>query len=315
MIAGNPVLSIGGEAALREAISGVEFVVCLDLYRNATGELADWVLPCTDGFERADVNIAGLGLQYQPYVQWSDPVVPPRAERREEWWILGKIEQAMGMRSVFDESPEPELTTRLSHMMRSRGIDFEEVREAPRGVVLEGLTPGRFYTEWIQTEDQRVDCCPPLFEAEGAIERCESIFAELAAEPDGQLKLITLRTVHMHNTWYQNVERLKRPGQRENPLCMNPEDAASRGLADGARVQCKSPWGAIEATVACDDTLRSGVVAMTHGWGNRQTPGMSTAQRHPGVNANVLLPSGAGSYEPISNQAFMTGIPVEIVAT
>jgi anaerobic selenocysteine-containing dehydrogenase len=312
VVAGNPVLSIGGEDALREAISGVEFVVCLDLYRNATGELADWVLPCADGFERADVNIAGLGLQYQPYVQWADPVVPPRGERREEWWILGRLEQAMGMRSVFDESPEPDLTKRLAHMMRSRGIDFEEVRAAERGVVLEGLTPGKFYSDWIQTEDQRVDCCPPVFAEQGALDRCERLFAELSDEPDDQLKLITLRTVHMHNSWYQNVERLKRPGQRENPLCMNPTDAATRGLADGARVHCKSPWGEIEATISCDDTLREGVVAMTHGWGNKKTSGMANAQKHPGVNANALLPSGIDSYEPLSSQAFMTGIPVEI---
>ncbi len=60
------------------------------------------------------------------------------------------------------------------------------------------------------------------------------------------------------------------------------------------------------------DTLRRGVVALTHGWGNQRTPGMATAKRHPGVNANCLLPSGPGSFEPLSNQAFMTGIPVEV---
>jgi len=30
------------------------------------------------------------------------------------------------------------------------------------------------------------------------------------------------------------------------------------------------------------------------------------------VNANVLLPIGPDSFEPLSSQAFMTGIPVEI---
>ena len=312
VVAGNPVLSVGGEAAMREAIAGVELVVCLDLYRNATGELADYVLPCADGFERADINIAGLGLQYRPYVQWADPVVPPRGERREEWWILARLEQALGFKSVLDQGPEPDLASRLRHMMRSRGIDFDEVRAAPRGVVLDGLTPGRFFSEWIQTEDQRVDCCPPVFERQGALARCEDILAAFEAEPADQLKLIPLRTVHMHNSWYQNVERLKRPGQRDNPLCMNPADAASRGISEGDTVRCHNAWGEIEASVAFDDALRPGVVAMTHGWGNRKTPGMQTAQRHPGVNPNVLLPIGPGSYEPLSNQAFMTGVPVEV---
>jgi len=30
------------------------------------------------------------------------------------------------------------------------------------------------------------------------------------------------------------------------------------------------------------------------------------------VNVNRLLPSGPGSYDPLSNMAYMTGIPVEV---
>ena len=39
--------------------------------------------------------IEGL-LQHRPHVQYTDAVVPPAGERKEEWWILGKIEQALG---------------------------------------------------------------------------------------------------------------------------------------------------------------------------------------------------------------------------
>ena len=40
----------------------LEFLVVVDLYRNATAEYADYILPSTDPFERADINITGLGL-------------------------------------------------------------------------------------------------------------------------------------------------------------------------------------------------------------------------------------------------------------
>jgi anaerobic selenocysteine-containing dehydrogenase len=106
---------------------------------------------------------------------------------------------------------------------------------------------------------------------------------------------------------------MKRPGRLENPLHMNPDDAARLGLAEGARVTCRSAHGVVEATLAYDVDLMPGVVSMTHGWGHAKT-GMRVAQRHPGVNANALLPSGPGSYEPLSNQAHMTGIPVEVTA-
>jgi hypothetical protein len=39
---------------------------------------------------------------------------------------------------------------------------------------------------------------------------------------------------------------------------------------------------------------------------------MQFAQRTAGVNCNVLLPSGAEAFEPLSNQAHMTGIPVDV---
>ena len=78
VLAGNPLFSIGGEERLREAFESLELIVCIDLYRNATGDLAHWLLPSTDMFERPDINITGLGLQSEPWIQWTDAVVEPR---------------------------------------------------------------------------------------------------------------------------------------------------------------------------------------------------------------------------------------------
>ena len=95
---------------------------------------------------------------------------------------------------------------------------------------------------------------------------------------------------------------------------MHPDDARARGLSEGDLVRCRSAAGEIELAVSFDPDLMPGVVALTHGWGQAATKGMRVAQRYPGVNANVLLPTGPGSFEPISNQAHMTGIAVEVEA-
>jgi formate dehydrogenase len=95
---------------------------------------------------------------------------------------------------------------------------------------------------------------------------------------------------------------------------MHPDDATARGLADGDRARASNANGAVDVIVRFDPELLPGVVAMAHGWGNASTTGMSKAQTRPGVNCNVLLPIGAGSYEPLSSQAHMTGIPVEVTA-
>jgi len=311
VVAGNPLLSVGGGEQLRKAFEQLDLLVVIDLYRNATGELAHYVLPTTDMFERPDINLLGLGMQYRPWVQYTEAMVPARDERKNEWWIFARLEQELGLKSVLDAGPEPDLFGRIDHMLKSRGHSLAEVRETPHGIQFGELEAGRFFDEWLQTPDKKVDCCPALF-AE-ALARCEAICRELEAERADQLKLITRRDAWMHNSWYHNVAKLKRPGRLENPLHMNPDDAERRGLADGVRVTCRSAHGAVDATLAYDAELMPGVVSMTHGWGHAKT-GMRVAQKHPGVNANALLPSGPGSYEPLSNQAHMTGIPVEVSA-
>jgi anaerobic selenocysteine-containing dehydrogenase len=311
---GNPVLSIAGEARLRQAFASLDLLVCVDIYRNATAEYAHYILPAAGAYEREDINITGLGLQDQPSVQFTEAVVPPAFERRPEWWIYGKLAQQMGLLSPLDglddaAQPAPDLWARADAMLRSRGQSMAALREASV-LVFERTPPDTFFSAHVQSEDQRVDCCPPSF-AE-AITRMQTLFDELAAEPPGQLKLISKRDAYMLNSWYGNLPKLKAQGRDHNPLFMHPDDARARHIADGDRVCIANPFGALEAPVKLSGQLMPGVVAMAHGWGQGASPGLSVAQRTAGVNCNVLLPSGPGAFEPISNQSHMTGIAVDV---
>jgi anaerobic selenocysteine-containing dehydrogenase len=312
IIAGNPLLSMAGEGKLRHAFEQLELIIVLDLVRNASGEMADYLLPCADMLERPDLNICGLGMQYQPYVQYTDAVIAPKAQRKPEWWILGKLEQAMGLHSLFDtQGGEPDPFARLNKMLRHSDLSIDQLRAAPHHTAkLPDIPTGRFYQDWIQTDDKRVDCCPALFEE--AITQAHRIFQDLSAEPADQLKLISLRTNYMQNSWYHNVPDLKREHQQDNSLHISPQDAQQRGLEDGKVVQIHNQWGHITAPIKIDERLRPGTVAMTHGWGNQHTPGLKVAKQFPGTNVNVLLPTGPGSFEKLSNQAHMTGICVSV---
>ncbi|MCZ6782548.1 MAG: molybdopterin-dependent oxidoreductase, partial [Proteobacteria bacterium] len=131
VVAGNPVLSVGGEERMRRALAGLELLVSVDLYQNATGELAHYLLPTTDMLERPDINICGLGMQHQPFVQYTDRVVAPRAERREEWWIFARLEQELGLKSALDAGPEPPVFLRVDHMLARTGLSVEKLMAAP----------------------------------------------------------------------------------------------------------------------------------------------------------------------------------------
>jgi len=114
------------------------------------------------------------------------------------------------------------------------------------------------------------------------------------------------------NSWMHNLPSLKRDVALDNPLHVHPQDAERLNLHPGDEVAVVSDHGEIIANVVADEDLRPGVVAMTHGWGHADNTRLSLASNHPGTNVNTLLPTGPGSFDPLSNMSFMTGIPVKI---
>jgi len=314
VVAGNPLLSIAGGDRLREALSTLDLLVSIDFYRNATAELASWALPAADWFEREDLNYFVQGVQREPYLQWTDAVVEPEGERRADWWILSRIQQALGLPSLFDIPGGDALKALWDGRLGEAGYSIDAVRSAPGGViVLPPAEPGGFLERTAASMGtDAFDACPDALLA--TLARAEPLFDELAKEASGQLKLITRRTHHMMNSTLQNLKGLKtEKGASTNPLYMHPDDAGERGLGAGDFVIVRNDHGEVIAELALDPKLRPGVVAMSHGFGNERTPGMLVAQAYPGVNVNALSPSGAGSFDPVSAMSHLTGIAVEVL--
>ena len=312
VMAGNPLLSVGGGPRLRRAFEMLELCVVIDIYPSATAELADYALPATDWLERADLNALSLGFQPKPFVQHTEAVVEPKFERQPEWWILASLAERLGL--PLPVKPDGTgLNARHDRQLAAAGLSRERLRQSASGTeVLPPPTPQALFEIGVQNPGGRIDCCPPLFEK--ALQRAEALFNELLAEPADQLKLITRRTNTMLNSWFANLPSFKRDYALDNPLYMNPEDARRLGFDESAEVRVESASGVVIAILRLDDSLRPGVVAMTHGWGHGASPALKVANNHPGVNVNALLPTGVGSFEPLSNQAHMTGIPVEVRA-
>jgi anaerobic selenocysteine-containing dehydrogenase len=100
-------------------------------------------------------------------------------------------------------------------------------------------------------------------------------------------------------------------GKPRCTLQVNPADAEQLGLADGDRVAVTSRVGELVAPVEVTDSLRRGVVCLPHGWGHdADGAAMAIAQAHAGVNTNLLSDSDA--FDPLSGNAVLNGIPVEL---
>lgn len=211
VLGGNPLLSVGGEDEMRAAFAKLDLLVSVDIFRQATAELSDYVLPSTDWLEHADVNMLGNGYQLFPYVQYTDAMVAPREERRNGWWIISRLSQAMGLPSGLDAAPTAtDGDMVIAGMLAAGGLTVEGMRSLPHQTHIIEQGPGdALFEKCLKHPDGRIDCCPDAFRRTGLLDRFHAIFDELSNEPAGQLKLVSLRTGYMHNSWLANSAKLR----------------------------------------------------------------------------------------------------------
>ena len=324
--AGNPVLSVPDGDSMERALGKLDLMVSLDFYVNETNRHADYILPSTTFLERDDLPIAFLGFHTTPFVNYTDKVVEPRGEAREEWEIIEDISKPLG---ITPSSVPPvrwlgKLGIRLSPQflvdalvrvgpdgdwfgLRRKGLNLKKIAANPHGIVLaEHVATGELKTK-VRHKDKKVDLGAPEIAAELA--RLKS--AGVETDPQHPLQLIGMRELRSHNSWMHNSPLLTRGG-RTQPLHMHPSDAAKQGVTEGQRVRLASKSGEVEVPVAFNEDLIEGVVALAHGWGHRGGWKIANEVVPDGVNVNVLAPSGAEDIEPLAGMAFLNGIAVSV---
>ena len=314
-LGGNPLLSMSGEDRLREAFEKLEFILCVDIMPNATTELADIVLPAADWLEREDITAFSwmLSTQLTPHVQYTDAMEQPAAERRIDWWIVSRLLQEMGLPSGLDEPDHRDGFKAIDETLSNRGLSVEALKKMPHQTAFIPESPrASVFERCLVHEDKKIDCYPDLFVRTGLHERCEQIFEQLESESGDTLKLISMRTTHMHNSWMANVPSLRKGHLSDNRLRMSPADADKRDFFDGDWVRAFTDYGSMNCRIDIRDDMREGVVAMTHGYGHGGAKSMKVASVRPGANPNRLLPTGSKTYEPLSYMSWMCGVPINV---
>ncbi|MCU0271574.1 MAG: molybdopterin-dependent oxidoreductase, partial [Acidimicrobiales bacterium] len=323
--AGNPVHSVpGGSRRLADAMRQLDLVVSIDIHRNETAALADYVLPATDMLERSDFTITHQVLQVVPHAQWTPAVVAPAHERREEWRIFSDLAEASGvpilgptaanavprLNRLLRRLPgRPELTPDriIALLLRwGRRTSMPELRRHPEGVLLPPAQPGTFLGRRVRTPDGLVHLAPPELIADA--DRLDDLEAELSRTD--VLRLVGRRDRRSHNSWLHGNPRISQP-PGGNAALLNPRDAAERGIADAALIEVSSPEGAIRLPCTLTDDVARGVVVVPHGWGHGAS-GHPRARSLPGANVNDVIPGGQEHMDPVSGQAVMLAHPVEV---
>ncbi|MEW2355991.1 molybdopterin-dependent oxidoreductase [Spirillospora sp. NPDC029432] len=321
--AGNPVQSVPGSAALDAALDELDLLVCIDLYVSDTARKADYVLPATTFLEREDFPLPFLQNHLTPYVTWTEAVVRPRGEARQEWEIVDAL--ARRMRLGIGAFPVQRLAHRLGvrpsprllvdallrtgprgdwYGLRPGGLSIRKLRRNPHGVVLADHHRTGTLRRRIVHGDRRVHLAPPEITAE-----IERLAAAPAPPPGRPLRLIGMRELRSHNSWMHNAPGLM-SGRREHAARVHPKDAAEYGIRDGALCRISSEHGEIELPARVTDEMTPGTVAVPHGWGHKG--GWKLANASGGANVNLLASPDPHGLEPLAGMAHLNAVPVAI---
>ena len=88
VVAGNPVLSTPNGARLDKALSELDLMVSIDMYRNATSRRAHYILPPVGPLERDHYGLFLLPMAVRTIAAYSPPTLAPEDGTLQDWEIL-----------------------------------------------------------------------------------------------------------------------------------------------------------------------------------------------------------------------------------
>ena len=303
---GNPFHHHQDLVRMRQAWQKPDTIVVHEWCWNSLARHADIVLPSATPLERNDIASSSR----DPFLVYMEKAIEPVGESRADYDIFRLLARAMGVEEAFTGNRDEEawlhvLYAETRDKAKSVGIELPEFDEFKLRGWFENSNPRE--PQVLLKQFREAPETYPLKTPSGKIE----IFSERVAafgykeapgfpfwnEPkewlgrpanDHRLHLISNQPANkLHSQLdHGRYSRTFKINGRE-PVLINPEDAVSRGIQDGALVRVYSPRGSCLCTAVLSEDIRSGVLQLNTGaWYNPpsdDTSGVSCLHGNPNV--------------------------------
>jgi anaerobic selenocysteine-containing dehydrogenase len=313
---GNPVSSVPDQRKVVKALSALDLLVSLEPYMTPTAKLSHYIIPPTLQYERPDLPLWlwEMLLFPVPFTRYAPAAAkPPQgAEVSDEVTVFWALAKRLGLQMTItgvpidmETPPTPEDSLKIA--ARNAPVSWEILTSHPRGAVF---------------EEEPQYALPPDPATAGKFTLTDpDIVAELAAVaaesvapghvPSNGMVFTHRLASRRHRDRFNSMGNVLSAVKKRVPYnvaYLNPADMAEKSVMSGDWVELTSDNGAVHAIAEGDETLRSGVVSLIHGFGDLPDSGDYLSD---GVSTNLLI-STDRDLQAINAMPRMSGIPVNV---
>ncbi|MDA5095617.1 molybdopterin-dependent oxidoreductase [Aliiroseovarius sp. KMU-50] len=267
---------------LIRALEKVETIVCVDVWWTAATRWSDIVFPASSTLEQDDITSGGTYSNDRVYAM--KKVIEPIADSKPDYEIFEGLADKLGLWAQFTDGEDKMYHIKLAYEASgaAKEIPFEEFWEkgyARMPVPTEArkwTRHGAFYenpeANPLHTSSGKVEMfCDTI--ADMKIEDCPGMpmwmekHEYLGNAKKGQLHVVSPHPWFRLHSQMANSERLRDlyMVQGREPVRINAQDAADRGIEDGDLVELYNKRGTVIAGAVVSDDIMPGVVSIYEG--------------------------------------------------
>ena len=251
----NPAESEANATHARHLLEGLDHLVVQDIFRTATADMADVVLPAAADW----CEYEGTVTSSERRIQRVRKAVDPPGQARPDTHILCAIADRLGhhwgeptAEQVWDELRS--LSLNWHHGMTYQRLDEHGGLQWPCPTEDHPGTPLLHARLWESDPADRGKPAP--FTPVEHVPPVDTLTEEFP------IRLTTVRVLDGYNSGVQ-TGGFPSPLRRRESLRMDATDGEKLGIADGDRVRVTSRRGSVEAPVRFDPSLRPGLASFT----------------------------------------------------
>ena len=269
------------------------FTVVLEQFQTDTADYADYVLPATTQLEHVDVH-KSYGHYY---VLANTPAIEPLGESLPNSEIFRRLAACMGFDApCFAESDDALAAQAFVRNGTTRHYDWNRLKQAGWERLDLPATFAPFAEGGFPTPSGKCELASSRLAAIGvdSLPAYVPPYESAASNPERArrypLAIISPPARNFLNSTFVNVASL-RDAEGEPALEIHPEDAAARGIGDGARVRVFNDRGSFQLQARVTTRARKGcVVALSIWWKKLARDGRNANE----VTSQALTDIGRG---------------------